>query len=66
VAVVEQVGEASFAYVELSDARDGLLVARLDADTRVRRGDRLALDAAPQHLHVFDASGRACPDAAAQ
>jgi ABC-type sugar transport system ATPase subunit len=66
VTVVEQLGEASFAYVELSHARDGLLVARLDADTRVRRGDRLALDAPPRHLHVFDASGRACPDAAAQ
>jgi len=65
VAVVEQVGESTIVYVEMSHVRGGLLVARLDPDARVRPGDRLALDAPPEHLHVFDASGRACSDAAA-
>jgi ABC-type sugar transport system ATPase subunit len=64
VAAVEQLGDVSFAYVEMGNARDGLLVARLDGDTRVRPGDRLALEAPPQHVHVFDAGGFACPASA--
>jgi ABC-type sugar transport system ATPase subunit len=63
VAAVEQVGESSIVYVEMSGARGGLLVARFEPDTRVRPGDRLALQAAPQHVHVFDAGGIACPGA---
>ncbi|HEU5283074.1 MAG TPA: TOBE domain-containing protein, partial [Burkholderiales bacterium] len=65
VAAIEHVGESSIVYVEMSGARDGLVVARLDPEARVRPGDRLALDALPQHIHVFDASGVACPAAAA-
>jgi ABC-type sugar transport system ATPase subunit len=64
VAVVEQVGEASFVYVEMGAARGGLLVARLEPDARVRPAERLALEVLPQHVHVFDASGLACPNAA--
>jgi ABC-type sugar transport system ATPase subunit len=64
VAVVEQVGESSFVYVEMRAARGGMLVARSDPDARMRPGDRLALDALPHHVHVFDASGLACPRAA--
>jgi len=66
VSVVEQLGEACFAYVDVAGARDGLLVARLDAAACVRPGDRLGLEAPAQHVHVFDAAGLACPLAGVQ
>jgi len=61
VTVVEPVGEACFAYVEVAGARDGLLVARLGAEARVAPGTSLHLHAAPEHVHVFDAAGEALP-----
>jgi ABC-type sugar transport system ATPase subunit len=60
IASIEHVGDSSIVYVEMSGARGGLLVARFDADASVRLGDRLALEALPHHVHVFDAGGIAC------
>jgi hypothetical protein len=45
--------------VETRGARDGMLVARLDADAGVRPGDALRLLARPEDVHVFDAAGQA-------
>jgi multiple sugar transport system ATP-binding protein len=59
VAVAELVGEACYAYVETRGARDGMLVARLDADAGVRPGDALRLLARPADVHVFDDAGQA-------
>ncbi|MCL4799719.1 MAG: sn-glycerol-3-phosphate ABC transporter ATP-binding protein UgpC [Burkholderiales bacterium] len=65
VAVVERSGDACYAYLEVAGARDGLLVARLDPDSRIRPGDRLSLAAPLGAVHVFDADGVACPPAEA-
>jgi ABC-type sugar transport system ATPase subunit len=59
VAVAEVVGEACYAYLEIAGARDGFVVARLDADTPVRAGAALQLHAPPERVHVFDAAGDA-------
>ena len=61
VTVVEPVGEASYAYMEVTGARDGLLVARLGAEAQVAPGMSLRLHADPEHVHVFDAAGDALP-----
>jgi len=59
VTVAEPVGEACYAYLEVAGARDGLVVARLDADTPVRAGTALRLEAPADRVHVFDAAGDA-------
>jgi ABC-type sugar transport system ATPase subunit len=59
VSVAETVGEATFAYLEIAGARDGLVVARLDADSPVRAGAVLGLQAPADRVHVFDAAGEA-------
>ncbi|MGB8436553.1 MAG: sn-glycerol-3-phosphate ABC transporter ATP-binding protein UgpC [Burkholderiales bacterium] len=59
VTVAETVGEASFAYLEVAGARDGLVVARLDADSPIRAGAVLRLHSPADRVHVFDAAGEA-------
>ncbi len=59
VSVAELVGEACYAYLEIAGTPDGLLVARLDADSGVRAGAKLRLNAPPERVHVFDATGEA-------
>jgi multiple sugar transport system ATP-binding protein len=59
VTVAETVGEASFAYLEIAGARDGLVVARLDADLPIRAGAVLRLHAPADRVHVFDEAGEA-------
>ena len=59
VTVAEWVGEACYAYMEVVGAREGLVVARLDADSGVRPGDALRLLATPERVHVFDSAGEA-------
>lgn len=56
VAVAERVGEACYAYLEIAGARDGLFVARLDAEPPIRAGAVLRLVAPPERVHVFDAA----------
>jgi multiple sugar transport system ATP-binding protein len=59
ITVLETVGEAAFAYLEVAGARDGLVVARLDADSPFRAGALLHLRAPANRVHVFDAAGEA-------
>jgi len=59
VTVSEVVGEACYAYLEVAGARDGIVVARLDADSPVRAGAVLRLRSPAERVHVFDAAGEA-------
>ena len=59
VAVAEAVGEACYAYLEVAGARDGLVVARLDAEAPIRAGVALGLHAPAERVHVFDGTGEA-------
>ncbi|WP_181707729.1 ABC transporter ATP-binding protein [Chthonobacter rhizosphaerae] len=57
VALVEKLGEVTLAYVDAGHAEP--IVAKIDGDATVRRGEVLAVTAEPDRLHVFDAEGRA-------
>ena len=58
VTLVEQLGESHLVYVRCADGLE--LVTRATGHTRLRLGDRIALQADPARLHVFDAEGVAC------
>ena len=59
VTLIEQLGESHLVYLRCADGLE--LVARAPGHTRLRVGDRIALEADPAGLHVFDAQGAACP-----
>ena len=58
VTLVEQLGESHLVYVRCADGLE--LVTRAPGHTHLRLGDRIALQADPARLHVFDAGGVAC------
>ena len=59
VTLIEQLGESHLVYLRCADGLE--LVSRASGHTRLRVGDRIALEADPAELHVFDAQGAACP-----
>jgi len=58
VTLIEQLGESHLVYLRCADGLE--LVSRASGHTRLRVGDRIALEADPGTLHVFDARGAAC------
>ena len=58
VTLIEQLGESHLVYLRCADGLE--LVARASGHTRLRVGDRIALEADPAGLHVFDSAGHAC------
>jgi multiple sugar transport system ATP-binding protein len=58
VTLIEQLGESHLVYLRCADGLE--LVSRASGPTRLRVGDRIALEADPAGLHVFDAAGTAC------
>ena len=58
VTLIEQLGESHLVYLRCADGLE--LVARAPGHTRLRVGDRIALEAEPAGVHVFDAEGKAC------
>jgi multiple sugar transport system ATP-binding protein len=59
VTLIEQLGESHLVYLRCADGLE--LVSRAPGHTRLRPGDRIALEADPALLHVFGADGIACP-----
>ena len=57
---IEQLGEASYLYLE-SAATDAFVIVREGGDTSVIPGEAVAVAFPPQHCHLFDARGRAFP-----
>ena len=55
---VEQLGEASYLYLE-STASNGLLTVRQEGDTGITPGEAVAVALPEEHCHLFDAQGRA-------
>jgi multiple sugar transport system ATP-binding protein len=58
IMAVESLGDAAYLYTESTVAPDGL-IARIPPLERHAHGDELYLTIAPDHCHVFDASGNA-------
>jgi multiple sugar transport system ATP-binding protein len=58
VTLIEQLGESHLVYLRCADGLE--LVSRASGHTRLRVGDRIALEADPAGLHVFDSAGHAC------
>ena len=58
VTLIEQLGESHLVYLRCADGLE--LVSRAAGHTRLRVGDRIALEADPVGLHVFDSAGAAC------
>jgi len=58
VTLIEQLGESHLLYLRCADGLE--LVSRAPGHTRLRVGDRVALEAEAALLHVFDANGTAC------
>jgi multiple sugar transport system ATP-binding protein len=58
VTLIEQLGESHLLYLRCADGLE--LVSRAPGHTRLRVGDRVALEAEAALLHVFDANGVAC------
>ena len=63
VTLIEQLGESHLVYLRCADGLE--LVSRATGHTRLRIGDRIALEAEPVGLHVFGANGVACARARA-
>ncbi|TCO79619.1 sorbitol ABC transporter ATP-binding protein /mannitol ABC transporter ATP-binding protein [Plasticicumulans lactativorans] len=60
VLVVEHLGDATFAYVDVPGrAQEELLIVRLPANSRTRIGDTLHLDVPVYGGHLFDTDGHA-------
>jgi len=57
VTLIEQLGESHLLYLRCADGLE--LVSRAPGHTRLRMGDRVALEAEAGLLHVFDANGLA-------
>jgi len=58
VTLIEQLGESHLLYLRCADGLE--LVSRAPGHTRLRVGDRVALEVEAGLLHVFDANGLAC------
>lgn len=61
VEVVEQLGDETFAYLDVPGTRDGLLTVRLPVTTLIRQGDTLTLGVPKHSSHLFAADQRAYP-----
>ena len=59
ITLIEQLGESHLLYLRCADGLE--LVSRATGHTRLRPGDRIALEAAPTLMHVFGEDGVACP-----
>ncbi|KAB0680747.1 ABC transporter ATP-binding protein [Aureimonas leprariae] len=57
VDLVEKLGEVTLIYVDIGAAEP--IVAKLEGESAVRRGEDVRLSASPDALHVFGADGRA-------
>ncbi|MBN9434893.1 MAG: sn-glycerol-3-phosphate ABC transporter ATP-binding protein UgpC [Bosea sp.] len=57
--IVEQLGEVTLIYVDVGTAEP--IVAKVDSDVEVAKGQKIALTAEKRHLHVFDENGVAYP-----
>lgn len=57
---VEYLGNEAYVYLEMPGMND-LVVVRESVPCQIRPGQRVALDAEPERLHVFDADGRSLP-----
>ncbi|HTW25852.1 MAG TPA: sn-glycerol-3-phosphate ABC transporter ATP-binding protein UgpC [Acetobacteraceae bacterium] len=57
---VEQLGEASFVYLE-SPVLDGLIAVRQEGDTRIATGETVSVTLPAEHCHLFGPDGRAFP-----
>ena len=55
---IEQLGEASYLYLE-SAAADGFVIVRQEGDAGVGPGEIVTVGLPPQHCHLFNADGRA-------
>jgi len=58
VAYVEHLGESSFLYTQIQGVENPVIV-RQEGDAPASMGDRLTLDLAAHHCHLFDERGRA-------
>ena len=58
VTLIEQLGESHLLYLRCADGLE--LVARAPGHTRLRVGDRIAMETEPRGVHVFDGDGNAC------
>lgn len=56
VSFVESLGEATLLYVKTEEGAD-LVVAKLAGTLNYKRGDRVALTAKPEKMHLFNAVG---------
>ncbi|UVK96700.1 ABC transporter ATP-binding protein [Pseudomonas sp. B21-048] len=61
VEVVEQLGDETYAYLDVPGTREGLLTVRLPVTTLVRLGDTLTLGVPKHSSHLFAADQRAYP-----
>ena len=60
VEIVEHLGELTLLYVDCGDPEEPVL-AKLDGNVAINRGDVVGLTAPIEHLHVFDEKGDAYP-----
>ena len=56
ISFVESLGEATLLYVKTQEGAD-LVVAKLAGTLNYKRGDRIALTAKPEKMHLFNAAG---------
>ncbi|WP_152045650.1 ABC transporter ATP-binding protein [Aureimonas psammosilenae] len=56
VDLVEKLGEVTLIYVDIGAGEP--IVAKLDGESRIKRGERVSLSADPDDLHVFGEDGR--------
>ncbi len=61
VAMVEHLGSDLFAHVAVEGVADRI-VARLDAEKTLARGEAVGIGFAEEHLHRFDSGGRRLPE----
>jgi multiple sugar transport system ATP-binding protein len=60
VAYVEQLGEASYIYLEMAGLMPSQhVIVRQEGDTRVSEGDAVHIRMASKHCHLFNAQGKA-------
>ncbi|MBB5753159.1 ABC transporter ATP-binding protein [Prosthecomicrobium pneumaticum] len=59
VDIVEALGEVTLVYVDVGHEEP--IVAKIDSDLSVKKGDRVTLASRPDNFHVFDAKGLAFP-----
>jgi ABC-type sugar transport system ATPase subunit len=59
VTIVEKLGEVTLLYIDTGLSEP--IVAKIDGEARVMRGETVTVTAPMEHLHVFDQNGRAYP-----